>query len=56
MSSGKIVPCGFIAFHDFFEQRNELGPTYVINNIVSKRGDLSFNKQYDILWVARKSA
>ncbi len=55
MYSGKIVPGGFIAFHDFYEQRNELGPTYVINNIVSKRADFSFYKQYDTLWVARKS-
>ncbi len=52
--SDKIIPGGFIAFHDFYEQRNELGPTYVINNIVSKRSDFSFYKQYDTLWVARK--
>ncbi len=55
MYSPKIVPGGFIAFHDFYEERNELGPTYVINNILSKRSDFSFYKQYDTLWIARKS-
>ncbi len=53
--SPKIAPGGFIAFHDFYEERNELGPTYVINNIISKRTDFRFYKQYDTLWVARKS-
>ena len=50
----KILPGGFLAFHDFYEQRNELGPTYVIKNIVSKSGDFSFYRQYDTLWIAKK--
>lgn len=51
----KIVPGGYLAFHDFYEQRNELGPTYVIKNIVSKSGDFSFYRLYDTLWIAKKS-
>lgn len=53
--SSKIVPGGFIAFHDYYEERNELGPTDVIKNILSKRTDFKFYKQYDSLWVGRKS-
>ncbi|MDQ2719284.1 MAG: class I SAM-dependent methyltransferase [Bacteroidota bacterium] len=52
--SPRIVPGGFIAFHDYYEDRNELGPTYVIKNIVAKSGEFKFFKQYDTLWVAKK--
>jgi predicted O-methyltransferase YrrM len=50
----KIVPGGFIAFHDFYEQRDELGPTYVIKNLILKSNDFKFYQLYDSLWVARK--
>jgi predicted O-methyltransferase YrrM len=53
--SPKIIKGGFIAFHDYYEDRNELGPTYVIKNIVSKSENFKFFKQYDTLWIAQKS-
>ena len=52
--SPKIVTGGFIAFHDYYEERNELGPTYVIKNVLSKRNDFRFYKQYDTLWIAKR--
>ncbi len=52
--SPKIVPGGFIAFHDYYEERNELGPTHVIKNIVLKSPQFIFFKQFDTLWVAKK--
>ena len=52
--SPKIVTGGFIAFHDYYEERNELGPTHVIKNILSKRNDFRFYKQYDTLWIAKR--
>jgi MMP 1-O-methyltransferase len=52
--SPKIVSGGFIAFHDFYEKRDELGPTYVIKNFVLKSVDFKFYRQYDTLWIAEK--
>lgn len=52
--SPKIVSGGFIAFHDFYEKRDELGPTYVIKNFVLKSIDFKFYRQYDTLWIAKK--
>ncbi len=54
--SPKIIPGGFIAFHDYYEERNDLGPTYVIKNIVMKLDNFKFYKQYDTLWIAKKTA
>ncbi len=54
--SPKIIPGGFIAFHDYYEERNDLGPTYVIKNIVRKHDNFKFYKQYDTLWIAKKTA
>ena len=52
--SPKIVPGGFIAFHDYYKNRDELGPTYVVKNIVLKSDHFKFFKQYDSLWIAKK--
>jgi hypothetical protein len=54
--SSKIVPGGYIAFHDYYEERGELGPTYVIKNLVLKSKKFKFFKQSDTLWVANKIA
>lgn len=53
--SSKIVVGGFIAFHDYYKDRDELGPTYVIKNLVLKSGNFDFFNQYDSLWIARKT-
>lgn len=52
--SPKISKGGFVAFHDYYEDRNNLGPTYVIKNTVSKSTEFKFFKQFDTLWVAKK--
>ena len=46
---------GFIAFHDYDPNRDELGPTWVIKNRVINNPDFKFLKLYDSLWVAQKS-
>jgi MMP 1-O-methyltransferase len=45
---------GFIAFHDFYVERDELGPTWVIKNRIQKGNDFKFLKKYDSLWVGQK--
>lgn len=50
----KVVVGGFIAFHDFYEERDELGPTWVIKRMVMGAEDFRFYGRYDTLWVARK--
>jgi len=53
--ASKIVPGGFIAFHDYYEDRDELGPTYVIKNRVLTSNHFRFHRRYDSLWIARKA-
>jgi predicted O-methyltransferase YrrM len=48
--SNKIVKGGFIAFHDYYKDRAELGPTYVVHNLV-KKDQFRFHALYDTLWV-----
>lgn len=45
---------GFVAFHDYYPERDELGPTWVIKNLVRTNKDFHFFRQYDSLWVAKK--
>jgi MMP 1-O-methyltransferase len=52
--SPKIVKGGFIAFHDFYETRDELGPTYEIKNSLLSPLHFKFYGQFDSLWIARK--
>jgi MMP 1-O-methyltransferase len=52
--AGKVVVGGFIAFHDFYETRDELGPTWVIKHMVMGSREFRFYGKYDTLWVARK--
>lgn len=52
--SPRVVPGGFIAFHDYYEHREDLGSTYVIKNLVLKSPDFKFYRQYDTLWIARR--
>lgn len=56
MYASKIVKGGYIAFHDYYHDRPELGPTHVIDNIVSPSKQFRFFKQYDSLWTAQKLA
>ncbi len=50
----KIVVGGYIAFHDFYLDRPDLGPTHVITQLVLKSSQFSFYKTYDSLWVGKK--
>lgn len=47
---------GYIAFHDYDEKRNDLGPTWVVNNRVLKSPEFKFVNLYDSLWVGKKLA
>lgn len=45
---------GYIAFHDYQPYRKDLGPTWVIDNLVLPSGRYSFQDIYDSLWVGQK--
>ena len=45
---------GYLAFHDYYPDRDELGPTWVIKNRVLKSEEFKFHKQFDSLWIAQK--
>lgn len=45
---------GFVAFHDYFPERTDLGPTWVINNIVRREMGYKFYKCFDSLQIFRK--
>ena len=47
---------GYLAFHDYFPNRPDLGPTWVITQQVLPSGDYEFIGCFDSLWVARKKA
>jgi hypothetical protein len=52
--SPRIAPGGFLLFHDYYADRMDLGPAWVIENLVRKSKDFSFHAQYDSLWVAHR--
>jgi predicted O-methyltransferase YrrM len=56
MYAPKVAVGGYIAFHDYYADRDELGPTYVIKNLVLKSNEFVFYGQYDSLWIAKKIA
>ena len=56
MYAPKVAVGGYIAFHDYYADRDELGPTYVIKNQVMKSNEFVFYGQYDSLWIAKKIA
>jgi len=49
-----ILRGGYIVFHDYNPERNDLGPTDVVNNKVMKSGRYAFLKQTDSLWIGQK--
>jgi len=52
--SNSVKPGGYIALHDFDPNREELGPTWVVNNLISKNNSFQFNKIVDSLWICKK--
>ena len=53
--SGKIRSGGLIAFHDYYPERPELGPTWVIENLVKTGGQFREFLRADSLWVGQKT-
>jgi len=49
-----IKPGGYLAFHDYDSSRKDLGPTWVIENLVLKNPAFSLYKQFDSLMVFKK--
>jgi MMP 1-O-methyltransferase len=45
---------GFVAFHDYYPERTDLGPTWVIENLVKKDGQYDFYRSFDSLQVYYK--
>ncbi|MDJ0647631.1 MAG: class I SAM-dependent methyltransferase [Xenococcaceae cyanobacterium MO_188.B19] len=52
--SDQIKVGGYIAFHDYYLSRKELGPTWVIENKVSSSGRYKFSNLSDSLWIGQK--
>lgn len=51
----KFIPKGgYIALHDFYEDRDELGPTWVVKNLLKNNNEFRFFRQYNTLWIAKK--
>jgi len=46
---------GWLAFHDYYPERTELGPTWVIENLVEPSGEYRESVRADSLWIGRKS-
>lgn len=49
-----VKPGGYIAFHDYHPKRKEVGPTYVIEQIVSKNNNYKWMYRFDSLVVFQK--
>jgi len=52
----ELKPGGFLAFHDYYPDRHELGPTWVIDELVRKSDQFTHVKDYDSLCVFRKNS
>lgn len=50
----KVKKDGYLAFHDYNPNRDELGPTWVIKNKVMNNPDYKIYGVFDSLWVAVK--
>lgn len=50
----KVVPGGYILFHDYDPKCEELGPTWVIDNFVAKNSVFKFICLVDSLWIGRR--
>lgn len=52
--SSYVVSGGYIVFHDFDPNRNDLGPTDVVKNKLLNSNVYNYIGQYDSLWIAQK--
>lgn len=46
---------GFVAFHDYYPDRHDLGPTWVIDEVLRKDSQYTHYRDYDSLCVFRKN-
>lgn len=46
---------GFVAFHDYYPDRADLGPTWVIDNLVKNNPAYVFHKSYDSFYIFKKT-
>jgi hypothetical protein len=51
----KVVPGGYLLFHDYDPARREMGPTHVIEQMVLPSGKYSQTAVIDSLWIGRRS-
>lgn len=49
-----VVSGGYIVFHDFDTDRNDLGPTDVVKNKIMNSDKFRYVGQYDSLWITQK--
>ena len=52
--AGAIVSGGFILFHDYDPDRDELGPTWVIKNLIANNTMFKRIGLVDSLWIGKK--
>lgn len=45
---------GYLLFHDFYPDRPDLGPTWVVNNRVTTSGAFTCEAVIDSLWIGRR--
>jgi len=45
---------GYLAFHDYYASRKELGPTWVVDNMVARSGQYRFVGLFDSLWIGQR--
>ncbi len=50
----RIVSGGWLAFHDYYPERLDLGPTWVVDNLVKPAGLFREFTRADSLWVGQK--
>jgi hypothetical protein len=50
----KVLPGGYIAFHDYYPGRNDLGPTWVIDNLVKPSGKFRQVELAASLWIGQR--
>jgi MMP 1-O-methyltransferase len=52
--SEKVKKGGYIGFHDFYPERIDLGPTWVINNLLINNNHFEHIGVFDSLWIAKR--
>lgn len=51
----KVVKGGYTAFHDYYKDRPDLGPTHVVNEVILKEKLVTFVGKHDSLWIGKRN-